>query len=65
MRASPGVVLRQQLEREVWGDIPPDSDSLRSHLYNLRKVVDKPFDRPLIHTVQATGYRLADLNAEE
>jgi DNA-binding winged helix-turn-helix (wHTH) protein len=62
MRASPGVVSRQQLEREVWGDIVPDSDALRSHMYNLRKVVDKPFDEPLIHTIQATGYRLAKLD---
>ena len=31
MRASPRVVSRQQLEREVWGDLLPDSDTLRSH----------------------------------
>jgi DNA-binding response OmpR family regulator len=60
MRASPGVVSRQQLEREVWGDLLPDSDTLRSHLYNLRKVIDKPFDRPLLHTLASTGYRLSD-----
>jgi DNA-binding response OmpR family regulator len=60
MRASPGVVSRQQLEREVWGDLLPDSDTLRSHLYNLRKVIDKPFDRPLLHTLASTGYRISD-----
>jgi DNA-binding response OmpR family regulator len=60
MRASPGVVSRQQLEREVWGDLLPDSDTLRSHLYNLRKVIDKPFDRPLLHTLASTGYRVCD-----
>ncbi len=60
MRASPRVVSRAELEREVWGELPPDSDALRSHLYNLRKVVDRPFDRPLLHTVSARGYRLAD-----
>jgi DNA-binding response OmpR family regulator len=60
MRASPGVVSRQQLEREVWGDLLPDSDTLRSHLYNLRKVIDKPFDRPLLHTLASTGYRVSD-----
>jgi len=59
MRASPRVVSRQQLERDVWGDLLPDSDTLRSHLYNLRKVIDKPFDRPLLHTVAGAGYRLA------
>jgi DNA-binding response OmpR family regulator len=59
MRASPRVVSRQQLEREVWGDLLPDSDTLRSHLYTLRKVIDKPFDRPLLHTIAGAGYRLA------
>jgi DNA-binding response OmpR family regulator len=48
------------VEREVWGDILPDSDTLRSHIYNLRKQIDKPFDRVLIHTVQGAGFRIAD-----
>jgi len=60
LRATPRVVSRQDLEREVWGDEPPDSDALRSHLYTLRKTIDKPFARPLLHTVQGAGYRLAD-----
>ena len=32
MRASPRVVTRREIEREVWGDEPPDSDALRTHL---------------------------------
>ena len=59
MRASPRIVSRQQLEREVWGDVLPDSDTLRSHLYALRKAIDKPFGRPLLHTVAGAGYRIA------
>ncbi|GIX32931.1 MAG: DNA-binding response regulator [Lysobacterales bacterium] len=64
MRESPRVVSRRDIEREIWGDELPDSDTLRSHLYNLRKVVDKPFDKPLIHTIHSAGYRIADLDAE-
>lgn len=64
MRASPAVVSRRELERQVWGDILPDSDTLRSHLYNLRKIVDKPFDRQLLHTIQGSGYRVVDTDAE-
>ncbi|WP_143340640.1 helix-turn-helix domain-containing protein, partial [Cronobacter sakazakii] len=45
----------------IWGNGLPDSDTLRSHLYNLRKIIDKPFDRPLLHTVQSAGYRIADI----
>ena len=61
MRASPRVVSRREIESEVWGDILPDSDPLRSHLYNLRKVLDKPFDRKILHTIQSRGYRIGDL----
>ncbi len=64
MRESPRVVSRRDIEREVWGDLLPDSDTLRSHLYNLRKVIDKPYDKQLLHTIHSAGYRLADLDAE-
>ena len=64
MQASPAVVSRRELERQVWGDILPDSDTLRSHLYNLRKVIDKPFDKQLLHTIQGRGYKIVDTDAE-
>ncbi len=64
MRESPRVVSRRDIEREVWGDMLPDSDTLRSHLYNLRKVIDKPFEKTLLHTIHSAGYRLADLDTE-
>lgn len=60
MKASPAVVSRQELERKVWGDILPDSDTLRSHMYNLRKTVDKPFATSLLKTVQGSGYQLIE-----
>jgi DNA-binding response OmpR family regulator len=62
MRSAPRVVSRREVEREVWGDILPDSDTLRSHIYNLRKQIDRPFERPLLHTIQGAGYRIAQLN---
>ena len=64
MRESPRVGSRVDSEREIWGDTLPDSDTLRSHLYNLRKIIDKPFPRPLLHTIHSAGYRMADLDAE-
>ena len=63
MRESPRVVTRRDIEREIWGDGLPDSDTLRSHLYNLRKAIDRPFDKQLLHTVQTAGYRIADLES--
>ena len=59
MLESPAVVERAALERAVWGDVPPDSDALRSHLYILRKAIDRPFARALIHTLHSAGFRLA------
>jgi DNA-binding response OmpR family regulator len=62
MRAYPAVVSRRELERQVWGDILPDSDTLRSHLYNLRKIVDKPFEKKILMTVQGNGFKIIDSN---
>ncbi len=64
MRASPSVVSRRDLERKVWGHVLPDSDTLRSHLYNLRKVMDKPFQHQLLQTVQASGYKIVEPDIE-
>ena len=64
MRESPRVVSRRDIEREIWGDALPDSDTLRSHLYNLRKVIDKPFRTSLLHTIHSAGYRLAELERD-
>lgn len=59
MREHPKVVSRRDLEWEVWRGEPPESDALRSHLYNLRQALDRPFDQPLIATIPGRGYRLA------
>jgi DNA-binding response OmpR family regulator len=64
MRESPRVVTRRDIEREIWGDELPESDTLRSHLYNLRKAVDRNFDKQLLHTVQTAGYRIVDLEQQ-
>ena len=61
MRAAPQIVSRRQLEREVWGEGLPDSDTLRSHLYTLRKVVDRSFEHAMIETVSgALSHRHAE-----
>ena len=59
MRESPSTVPKTEIERELWGEDPPDSDALRSHIYKLRKAVDGPFDQALIQTIQGMGLRLA------
>lgn len=58
MRASPRVLGRDQIHRLLWADEPPDTDALRSHVYNLRKVVDHPFEHAMIKTVKGVGLQL-------
>lgn len=60
MRESPKLVTREKLEAEIWGEDTPDSDTLRSHLYNLRKLIDKPFQQNLLHTIPGIGYKLCE-----
>jgi len=58
MRRSPGVVRRVEIEREIWGDDPPDSDTLRAHLHALRTAIDRNFKPALLHTIRGMGYQL-------
>ena len=53
------VVTRQELERELWGDSPPQGDFLRAHRHALRTAIDKNFPIKLLHTIHGTGYRLS------
>ncbi len=58
MRAAPRIVSRAELEQAVWGDTPPESGALRTHIHELRQRLDKPFPRPLLKTVPHVGYGL-------
>lgn len=60
MRQSPRVLPREELERGIWGDSPPDSDALRAHLHILRSSIDKQADKPLIRTLRGIGYQISD-----
>ncbi|MCO4821625.1 MAG: response regulator transcription factor [Flavobacteriaceae bacterium] len=61
MTKSPEVISKEILSKELWGDLSPESDVLRSHLYLLRKTIDKPFDKQLLHTVPAVGIKLEEI----
>ena len=59
MRHAPNLLIRERLEREVWGDDPPESDALRTHIHALRQALDKPFAHAMLITHPGVGYRLA------
>lgn len=58
VEAYPEPVTRTQLIHQLWGDDPPDSDALRSHVYSLRAALDKPFASAMLVTLPNLGYRL-------
>lgn len=64
-QAYPQVVSRSKLSQKLWGDEPTESDALRSHIYQLRNVLDKPFDYPMIKTMHGIGFVLDVKNNEK
>jgi DNA-binding response OmpR family regulator len=54
----PEAVSRSQLVQEVWGDAPPQSDALKSHIYSLRKQLELVAGHDLVRTVHQVGYQL-------
>ena len=62
LRDYPQVVTREAIEQELWGSDVPDTDVLRSHIYNLRKGVDNPFETAMIQTVKGVGLKLHTVN---
>ncbi|KFX64544.1 response regulator transcription factor [Paraburkholderia fungorum] len=58
MQAPNRVFGRAELETEVWGEQLPDSDTLRAHIYTLRRALTANGEDDLIETVHGLGYRL-------
>lgn len=58
IREAPRLTTREALEHEIWGDEPPDSDALRTHIHAVRQILDKPFDYPMLKTIPSIGYQL-------
>jgi two-component system OmpR family response regulator len=59
MRTSGKAVTRAMLLERVWDlDFDPKTSVVETHLSRLRAKVDKPFGKPLIHTIRGIGYSL-------
>jgi two-component system OmpR family response regulator len=60
-RRADDVVSKRELLEHVWDfDFEGDPNIVEVYVRRLRRKVDEPFDRPLIHTVRGAGYRVAD-----
>ena len=62
MSAPQRVFTRVELERELWGDEQPQSDSLRSHMHLLRRALTDAHGHSPIETVHGVGYRFASID---
>jgi len=64
MEKYPGIVSKEELEYDIWKDQPPVSNSLKSHFYILRQLVDKPYEKQLLHSIRGRGYKIDDNHVE-
>lgn len=58
MNRAPEVVTKEEICDALWGDDEPDSKVLRSHIYQLRSLIDRPFQHAYLRTISKVGYRL-------
>ncbi|MFX1765122.1 response regulator transcription factor [Paraburkholderia sp. A1RI-2L] len=58
MQSPHRTFTRAELESEVWGEALPDSDTLRTHVYTLRRALCGPDETDIIETLHGVGYRL-------
>ncbi len=54
----PRALSRSQIVEALWQGEAPDSDSLRTHIFQLRQQLDKPFEHAMLKTVHGVGFRL-------
>lgn len=60
MMRAPDIVKKEELIAALWGDDEPEGNVLRSHIYQLRSQIDKPFKHAYIKTVPKIGFQLID-----
>lgn len=59
MRQAGTIVSRATLLEHVWNDeIDPFSNTIESHILNLRKKIDSSPRKKLIHTIPGRGYKI-------
>lgn len=60
MRHAGQIVTRKTLLEQVWDmHFDPQTNVVDVHMSRLRQVVDRGFDKPLIHTIRGAGYQLS------
>jgi two-component system OmpR family response regulator len=61
LRHKDRVVTRTMMLEQLWDyRFDPHTSLIDTHVSRLRKKIDEGFDRPLLHTVRGSGYRLSE-----
>jgi DNA-binding response OmpR family regulator len=63
MQAPNKVFVRAELEADIWGEQLEDSDTLRTHVYTLRRALTARGEDDVIETVHGRGYRFVTSDA--
>ncbi|RTZ45570.1 response regulator transcription factor [Candidimonas sp. SYP-B2681] len=58
IKAYPDFLSYEHLQDKVWGEREVDMNTLRTHVYALRKHLQDNFGIPMIKTLHGRGYRL-------
>jgi DNA-binding response OmpR family regulator len=58
VKSAPDIVTRNEIAFSLWQENEPNNDVLRSHIYQLRNQLDKPFETQLLKTIPKVGFRL-------
>jgi DNA-binding response OmpR family regulator len=64
MRAYPRFVSYEELMDDLWPDSAHEMNTLRTHVYGLRKLLQETFGAALIKTLHGRGYRIAPPDEE-
>lgn len=59
LQHAPRIVTHARLLETVWEDETGDIASLHNQIYELRRLIDKPYPEPLIRSVRGVGYRMS------
>lgn len=60
LEAAPEIVSTDSISYALWGDEPPESGALRTHIYNLRKSLGELGLADMLKTVRGKGYLLQE-----
>jgi len=63
-RACPNAVNRQDIMQTVWGDEQPDSNSLKVHVYHLRKELERASSNAKLVTAPNIGFAIQETTSE-